>query len=122
MHFLAIYGRMMLSRKEVILHGIFENKIDVAITDTKKKKQAQKILEKRRKTLESFGKDSKLYNALKNEEDPEKYNLLYNSLETGSYFGSLIGLAILAPEISHHLIHPIMKVLGMEKNQNKPNK
>ncbi|MCQ2754317.1 MAG: hypothetical protein MJ231_04620 [bacterium] len=98
---------------------IFENKIDVTITDAKKKKQAQNLLEKHRKTLENLGKDSKLYNALKNEENPEKYNLLYNALETGSYFGSLIGLAILAPEISHHLIHPIMKAFGLEKDQNK---
>jgi len=40
--------------------------------------------------------------------------------EVGSMFGSVAGLAILAPIVSHPLIHPIMKVLGMtDKNAAK---
>ncbi len=36
-------------------------------------------------------------------------------IETSSFLGSILGLAILAPEISHETIHPIMRALGMEK-------
>ena len=53
-------------------------------------------------------------NALTTEKSPEKYDLLYGTVEAGSYIGSILGLAILAPEISHHLIHPIMKALHQE--------
>lgn len=43
--------------------------------------------------------------------------------EVGSMFGSVAGLAILAPIVSHPLIHPIMKVLGLtDKNAAKDTK
>lgn len=35
--------------------------------------------------------------------------------EFGAIFGSVATLAILAPEISHYLIHPLMKALKLEK-------
>lgn len=48
-------------------------------------------------------------------EHPETYDLVKGSIEAGSFVGSILGLAILAPEISHHLIHPIMKMLHLDK-------
>lgn len=48
-------------------------------------------------------------------ENPEKYNLIKGTIEAGTFLGSILGLAVLAPQISHHTIHPVMKVLGLEK-------
>lgn len=55
---------------------------------------------------------------LLNKEHPETYDLIKGSIEVGSFVGSILGLAILAPQISHHLIHPIMKALHMEEKEN----
>lgn len=35
--------------------------------------------------------------------------------ELGALIGSVLGLTIIAPLMSHHILHPIMKALGMEK-------
>ena len=48
---------------------------------------------------------------------PETYDLIKGTIEAGTFLGSILGLAILAPQISHHLIHPIMKSLKLEKNE-----
>lgn len=40
---------------------------------------------------------------------------LKGAIELSSIIGSVIGLTILAPEISHLVLHPIMKITGMEK-------
>ncbi len=50
-------------------------------------------------------------------EKPEKYDKIKGTIELGSLIGSVLGLAILAPEISHHTIHPMLKWLGLEKKQ-----
>lgn len=43
-------------------------------------------------------------------------------IETSSFLGSILGLAILAPEVSHKTIHPIMQALGLEKKPEKTQK
>lgn len=50
-----------------------------------------------------------------NNKNPETYDLIKGTVEAGTFLGSILGLAILAPQISHHLIHPIMKGLKLEK-------
>lgn len=45
-----------------------------------------------------------------------KYIHAKGSIEFSSIIGSIVGLTILAPEISHLVLHPIMKFIGMEKN------
>lgn len=42
---------------------------------------------------------------------------LKGAIELSSIVGSVAGLTILAPEISHLILHPIMKVLGMEPHK-----
>ena len=37
------------------------------------------------------------------------------SIELGSFIGSIIGLTMIAPPISHAIVHPIMKAMGMTK-------
>ena len=43
--------------------------------------------------------------------------LAKGSIELGSMFGSVTGLAIIAPIVSHPLIHPIMKKIGITENK-----
>ena len=60
---------------------------------------------------------------LLNKENPEPYNLIKGIVEAGTFAGSIIGLAILAPQISHELVHPIMSILNLDKDkQNKKEK
>ena len=95
--------------------SLFNNKFESAGIDPKKIKSAKRSFDKNAKMLHKFDDNKFLSDALKSEKSPEKYDLLYGTVEAGSYIGSLLGLAILAPEISHHLIHPIMRFLHLEK-------
>ena len=46
----------------------------------------------------------------------KKYSMVKGADEINSIVGSVAGLAILAPQVSHVTIHPIMRFLGMEKD------
>ena len=51
------------------------------------------------------------------------YSHIKGAIELGSTIGSVLGLAILAPQVSHAFIHPALKFLGMEeKKPNETNK
>lgn len=66
--------------------------------------------------------DSVLQVELKKEK-PELFPLVKGAIEFGSIVGSVVGLAILAPQVSHAFIHPILKFAGMENdNKNKAEK
>lgn len=41
----------------------------------------------------------------------------HGAIEAGSFIGSIIGLTLLAPPLSHKIVHPIMKALGMSKEE-----
>ena len=56
---------------------------------------------------------------LTSQKNPEAYDLIKGTVEAGTYVGSILGLAILAPQISHSLIHPVMKLFGLEKEETK---
>ncbi|MDR1168975.1 MAG: hypothetical protein LBK53_08850 [Heliobacteriaceae bacterium] len=49
-----------------------------------------------------------------NSENPEKYPLVKGAIELGSIIGSVLGLAVLAPHVSHAVVHPIMKLLKLQ--------
>lgn len=53
-------------------------------------------------------------------EKPEAFDLIKGTVELGNTIGSVLGLAIFAPEVSHLIIHPVMKLLGMEKKNSNP--
>ncbi len=53
-------------------------------------------------------------------DDPEKFTKIKGSIELGSLIGSVLGLAILAPQVSHAFIHPALRFLGLEKPKEKP--
>lgn len=72
--------------------------------------------------LASLGKDHtekkftpELREHLKTQEHPETYEWIKGAIETGSFAGSILGLAILAPQLSHATIHPTLRALGFEK-------
>ena len=85
-----------------------------------KLKQKQRIKELSiTKNLNKF-KENGMRDILLNEATPDKFPLIKGVIEAGSIIGSVLGLAILAPQVSHHTIHPIMKALGFEKkSENK---
>ncbi len=85
-----------------------------------KLKQKQRIKELSiTKNLNKF-KENGMRDILLNEATPDKFPLIKGVIEAGSIIGSVLGLAILAPQVSHHTVHPIMKALGFEKkSENK---
>lgn len=54
-------------------------------------------------------------------DDPEKFSKIKGSIELGSLIGSVLGLAILAPQVSHAFIHPALRMLGLEKPKERQN-
>ena len=73
--------------------------------------------------IQSLGKDhsvdkfkhDNLRAALINEVTPEKYNNIKGAIEVGNIVGSIVGLSVLAPNVSQVLIRPVLKVLGLDK-------
>lgn len=73
--------------------------------------------------IQSLGKDhsvdkfkhDNLREALINEVAPEKYNNVKGAIEVGNIIGSIVGLSVLAPNVSQILIRPVLKVLGLDK-------
>lgn len=61
-------------------------------------------------------------NILKSNDKPQQYELVKGTIELGNIIGSVLGLAIFAPEVSHLIVHPVMKLLGMEKENHNQEK
>jgi hypothetical protein len=55
-----------------------------------------------------------LRETLKNSEHPDEFPIIKGAIELGSTIGSVLGLAVLAPQVSHVVIHPVLRLLGME--------
>lgn len=98
---------------------LFLGKFDGTGIAPKKLKSAKKKFDKNVLMMRKFDGRLVLRNQLIAEKNPEKFDMLYGTVEAGSYIGSILGLAILAPEIGHHLIHPIMRAIGIEKKPEK---
>lgn len=47
-------------------------------------------------------------------DNPNVYPVLKGAVELGNIVGSVFGLAIFAPQVSHFFIHPALKLLGFE--------
>ena len=80
-----------------------------------------KTLEKEKLTDKTIIKDK--YNTTLQEElkkeKPEKFAYVKGAVELSNIIGSVIGLAILAPQVSHAFIHPSLRFLGLEKEKAK---
>ncbi len=53
-------------------------------------------------------------------QNPEKFAYVKGAVELSNIIGSVLGLAILAPQVSHAFIHPALKFLGLEDKNKKP--
>lgn len=58
-----------------------------------------------------------LQKELKSNDKPEQYNVVKGAIEFGNIVGSVLGLAIFAPQVSHLIVHPTLKLFGFEKEQ-----
>lgn len=50
---------------------------------------------------------------------PDKFVYVKGAVELSNIIGSVLGLAILAPQVSHAFIHPALKALGLEHKKDK---
>lgn len=92
-------------------------------------KKSERFLEQNKKYMDlitenlvnPLDNNAKLKDYLKNFEKGtlkktgKMFELAKGSIEFSSIVGSVIGLTILAPELSHLVLHPIMKFCGLEK-------
>ena len=53
--------------------------------------------------------------------DPNKFVYVKGAIELSNIIGSVLGLAILAPQVSHAFIHPALRFLGLEEKKDKKN-
>lgn len=67
------------------------------------------------KNKDTFSKELKEH--LMTAEDAEQHNIIKGTIEFGNIIGSVLGLAIFAPQISHAIVHPVLKAIGMEKEE-----
>ena len=54
---------------------------------------------------------------LRNTDKAEEYNIIKGSIEFGNIVGSVFGLAIFASQVSHLIVHLVLKFLGFEKDE-----
>jgi hypothetical protein len=55
-------------------------------------------------------------------EQPNLFNSVKGSIDLSNIVGSVVGLAIVAPQVSQALIHPVLRFCGLEKkDENKNN-
>ncbi len=69
------------------------------------------------KNKDIFSKEMKEH--LMSAEKAEQYNIIKGAIEFGNIIGSVLGLAIFAPQVSHLIVHPVLKVIGMEKEESQ---
>lgn len=55
-------------------------------------------------------------------EEPNRFKDVKGAIELSNIIGSVLGLAILAPQVSHAFIHPALRFLGLEKKDKQPDK
>lgn len=64
-----------------------------------------------------FSKETETY--LRNTDKAEKYNIAKGAIELGNTIGSVLGLAIFAPQVSHLVVHPVLNLLGIKQPEQK---
>ncbi len=58
-----------------------------------------------------------LKNELTNKDKPEQFHIVKGAIEFGNIVGSVLGLAIFAPQVSHLIVHPALKLFGFEREK-----
>ncbi len=89
------------------------------------RKYASKSLDSRKLLLQQHKLQDKFTPEIEQElitaEKPDNYDLVKGVIEFGSITGSVLGLAVLAPQLSHAVIHPALRFIGMEEKAKKHN-
>lgn len=87
------------------------------------RKYAAKSLDSRKLLLQQHKIQDKFTPEIEQElitaEKPDNYDLVKGVIEFGSITGSVLGLAVLAPQLSHAVIHPALRFIGMEEKTKK---
>lgn len=52
-------------------------------------------------------------------ENPNKFNSVKGAVDLSNIIGSVVGLAVIAPQISQALIHPVLQFVGLEPKEDK---
>lgn len=87
------------------------------------KKYADMPKEVRLKKLEKisdkklFSNDIKKY--LSTTDKPERHSIAKGAIEFGNIVGSVLGLAIFAPQVSHLIVHPVLNAAGVRQPDEK---
>ena len=86
-------------------------------------KLTKKSIEDRRLTLQKEKVKDKYHpdvrKDLETNENPETYPLIVSTIGVFNLMGSVLGLAVLAPQVSHMFIHPALRLLGLEEKNKK---
>ncbi len=64
--------------------------------------------------------DAEMVKELEKKDSPNSFPILKGAIEFGNIVGSVFGLAIFAPQVSHAFIHPALRFLGLEKEHEEP--
>ena len=90
----------------------------------KYRKYAEKPFESDRINNNKINKifNEELATELKTKKEPEMFNRVKGTIEVGNILGSVLGLAVLAPQVSHAIIHPCLRMLGMEPKKDNSQK
>jgi hypothetical protein len=56
-----------------------------------------------------------------NKDQPNLFNSVKGSIDLSNIVGSVVGLAIVAPQVSQALIHPVLRFCGLEKKDENIN-
>ncbi len=84
----------------------------------KSERYDEKLLSKISDTLKTEENDSlTLKQHLLNDDTPPEFPVAKGAIELSNLVGTVIGLAWIASELSNHILHPIMRILGFEDSK-----
>ena len=87
------------------------------------KKLASMTQKDRIATLQKDKYENKFSKEIKSElmdkKDPNPFHTVKGTVELANIIGSVLGLAIFAPQVSHLIVHPTLQLLGFEKKEPK---
>ena len=115
-------GAFKLAKKYIYKGAKGFSKFNSAAEYLEYRKIAEKTLSNRKASL---GKDYFVFKLnhdglkedLLTKITPQKYNHVKGAIELGNLVGSIVGLAILAPQISQGLTHAFLRFTGLEKEK-----
>lgn len=74
-------------------------------------------------TINNKGSKLKLSKQIKaylcRKDNPDKHSIIKGAIELGNIVGCVVGLAIISPQISQLIVHPVLKLLGFKKPEQK---